>query len=131
MSKLSEQDKKAYGRIITQRMPRGRLRLNPDVVPEIACWLLVHGLRYEKQRDATLKMPHYSEHKYAKRTVEVMEYFLTGVQHMIDHLTDTVGLAEWHETWMQIATDCGLPINPLTHDHYAGTDEMTEAEKAE
>lgn len=131
MSNPSERTKKANGRLITQVMPRGRLRLNPDVLPELVTWIMVHGLRYERHRESILKLPHVKEDKYAKRSLEIMEYFLTCLQHLINQMNDTVGIAEWNKAWIEIDSSFGLGIGPLAYDHYAGTDEAADAgEKA-
>jgi hypothetical protein len=124
MSNPSDKTRKELGKLITQRMPRGRMRIDPDVIPEIATWIWAHGLRYERQREATMRLPHYKNHKYAVRTVEVMEYFLSAIQHMLDHMCDTMDVSEWNKSWVQITGAVFPADKTIAYEYYHGQEQL-------
>jgi len=128
MSNYSEEHKKELGKLVVQRMPRSRMRINPDFVPEFAAWLSLIGKRYERLREASLKLPNARDNKAAQKTAAVMEQWLACCQHLMDQLADKFSIHDWNEAWIAIDGAFGINNGPLAYPHYDGFDEIANVD---
>ena len=106
--------------LLVERMPKMRMRIKPELLPELAAYILLVGKRYERLRESALKLPHSRDCKYTTNTARVMEQWLSCLQHLMDKLSDTFSLHEWNAALIEIDTAFNTKIGPLSFEHYDG-----------
>lgn len=74
---------------VTQDMPGGRTRLNPDLAPHVACWLLTLKLQYERQSTMTLRGLKGAERDRRKRQIAWARERCSAIDEIVRRLPET------------------------------------------
>lgn len=120
MSDIAERkNRRLFGRIITQEWQTGRLRLDPDVIPELATWLMYYAEPYVQTYDSIKSTPSKLTSPRTESRAREAKAMMQATDTLIAHLLKSAGRKQWDALWHAIAETYGVSsIGFLVDDIY-------------
>ena len=84
---------------ILQRMPNASLRIDPELLPEFAVWLLCMSQRWHTESVQTLRGKKGLKRRQAQGRIRYAKAALNTVSQIIARLGETVSISEFAVMW--------------------------------